>query len=928
MSISPVDFEPFFAAVHGGARPFAWQRRLLAAILEAGRWPDRIVAPTGAGKTAVIDVHVFAVALMAAGAGPRVPRRLSLVVDRRALVDSQYDLARALLAALRAAPNGGLLAEVRDLLDSLRSSRERDAGPLIVALLRGGVPASRRWVDDPTAAAILCATPAMWGSRLLFRGYGTSQAARPREAGLLAYDTVIVVDEAHLARQLVATARRVDPLEGMASNPPAVPRLQVVESTATQAAAPEGRAVGVGEGDLEAAAPGGAVLAARLRTPKPLAFVEVPGWPPTGAPARAALARRFADETESLLERHGRTVACVANTVAAALGAATELQRRGRTVELLVGRMRPHDVARLRSRRPGLLAIEGNPDVDVIVATQTIEVGIDADFAAMVTELAPGAAIAQRAGRVNRLGRRATTEVRVLVPLEPVGPKGAPPYGANELMASMQWLRRRAGTNAGLAPAAIWADPPPPAGLPRLVLGRPEVADVRLLARTAERLFAEPDLELWLADDLARDTDVAVVVRAGLGRGAGADLALLRATPPRDPEASPAAIGVVRDLLARDGEVAAHAYRWRAGELDVLDAADLRPGDLVVIDERAAWFTHGVVDPEGVERAPDVLEDGDDGAPLVLRIGPGMPLDAAIRGPAIGRLLERVGDAVAVEPADGRPRRAAIATALAEAAEQAVQGGFSDAAGRLRQAARLLRGRLADVAVTVGPPDAEGVPAWIVIVDQRRQLSGEEIRQTWTASPVPVGLAEHEAQVAARVRKIAARLNLGTVDAASLEGAGAFHDEGKRDSRFQRLLGADPTDRAGPFAKSGRRTPAEYRAAAAASGLPTGWRHEQLSAVAARAAENLPIGCEAELVVRLVGTSHGHGRTSFPHPTARLLSDGHPLAPTSVALYDRGEWDQLVEATHRAHGFWGCAYLEALLRAADGQVSGEIDGRS
>jgi CRISPR-associated endonuclease/helicase Cas3 len=924
VSLSPVDFDAFFAAAHGGARPFAWQQRLLATILATGRWPERIVAPTGAGKTAVIDVHVFAVALMAAGAAPRVPRRLSLVVDRRALVDSQYDLARALLAALRAAPKGELLAEARELLRSLRSSR--DADPLIVALLRGGVPASRRWVDDPTAAAILCATPAMWGSRLLFRGYGTSHGARPREAGLLAYDAVIVVDEAHLARQLVATARRVDPLEGMASSPLAVPRLQVVESSATQAAAPEGRAVGVEEGDLDAAAPGGAVLAARLRTAKPLALVGVPGWPATGAAARAALARRFADEAEALLERYGRTVACVANTVAAALGAATELRRRGRTVELLVGRLRPHDVAELRTRRPGLLAIEGNPDVDVVVATQTIEVGIDADFAAMVTELAPGAAIAQRAGRVNRLGRRASSEVRVLVPLEPLGPKGAPPYQADELAASLVWLRRRAGTSEGLAPAAISSDPPPPAGLPRLVLGRPEVGDVRFLARTSERLFAEPDLELWLADDLARDTDVAVVVRTGLGRGAGADLALLRATPPRDPEAFPAAIGAVRDLLTRDAEIAAHAYRWRAGELDVLEAADLRPGDLVAIDERAEWFTHGVVDPDGRERVPDVLEDV--GAPLVLRIGLGMPLDAATRGLLVRRLLERVGGTLVAEPADGRARRAAIAAALAEAAEQAARSGLADAADRLGQAAALLRRRLADAALTVGPLDAEGVPAWVVVADQRRQLGDEEIRQTWTASTVPVSLAEHQARVAARAREIAARLDLGATTVATLEAAGAFHDEGKRDPRFQRLLGADPTDHMGPFAKSGGRTPAEYRAAATASGLPTGWRHEQLSAVAARAAEGLPAGCEADLVVRLVGTSHGQGRTSFPHPTARLLPDGHPLGPTSVALHDRGEWDHLVEATHRAHGFWGCAYLEALLRAADGQVSGEIDGRS
>ena len=143
MTLGAGDFDDFFAAIHDGHQPpFAWQRRLLASVLEEGRWPDRIVAPTGAGKTAVIDVHVFAVALMAAGAGPRVPRRLSLVVDRRALVDSQFDLAQSLNRALRDAQDAGILGEVRAQLATLWSSRRPHAEPLLVTMLRGGVPPS------------------------------------------------------------------------------------------------------------------------------------------------------------------------------------------------------------------------------------------------------------------------------------------------------------------------------------------------------------------------------------------------------------------------------------------------------------------------------------------------------------------------------------------------------------------------------------------------------------------------------------------------------------------------------------------------------------------------------------------------------------------------------------------------------------------
>jgi CRISPR-associated endonuclease/helicase Cas3 len=928
VTLAPGDFEAFFAAVHDGQAPFAWQRRLLDSLRAEGRWPDRIMAPTGAGKTAVIDVHVFAVALMAAGTGPRVPRRLSLVVDRRALVDSQFDLARKLNHQLREAGDDGILGEVRRQLASLWSGRGARERPLIVTLLRGGVPASRRWVDDPTAAAIICATPAMWGSRLLFRGYGTGDLARPREAGLLAYDSVVVVDEAHLARQLVATARRIDDLEAMASEPVPMPRIQVVEATATIGDERELRSVDVAATDLEPGSAGGAVLARRLLSRKPVTLTPSADWPASTAPSRASLARMMADQTDDLLARHGRTVACVTNTVSAALGVATELRKRGRVVELLVGRLRPHDIAALRTRRPGLLAIGGNPDVEVVVATQTIEVGVDADFSAMVTELAAGSALAQRAGRVNRLGERPSTEVRVVVPTADIGPKGAPPYEAGELTSALAWITRRASNGDGLAPFRISQDPPPAAVLRRLVLGRPEAWDALYLARTSDRLFAEPDLDLWLSDDLEPDTDVSVVVRQGMSPDPGADLTLLRVTPPRAAECFPASIGHVRALLARAAEETGPTYRWRGDEADVLREADeVRPGDIVVVSDRAAWFTQGVVDSEGREHATDVLEDREE-EPFVMRLGAGLPMEAAMGTHATAQLVVSFAEALEANP-EGRARRAAIRVAIEEALGRLGPTGHPEALARLARARGLMRLPLANVAIDAGPPGDDGAPWWIVIADQRRHLADEAVRQTWSASAIPVSLAEHQAGVAARAAEIGTRLALGEDIVRALEHAGALHDEGKRDPRFQQLL-LDPggATAGSVLAKSGSRTPAQYRAAIASSGLPTGWRHEQLSAVVAWEGTGQGSGDVSRLVTRLVGTSHGHGRCTFPHTTTRLLGVHHELAGTSSVLHDAGAWDALIDATHRSHGVWGCAYLEAILRAADGQVSGEADGRA
>ncbi|WFE27972.1 type I-U CRISPR-associated helicase/endonuclease Cas3 [Solwaraspora sp. WMMD791] len=930
MSVDRADFGAFFAAVRGGQQPFRWQERLLDHLLTTGRWPDQLVAPTGAGKTSVIDVHVFAVALMAASHPVRVPRRLALVVDRRALVDDQHAHATA-IADLLATARGGrtVLARVAAALDSLRTGQvDPTASPLTVALLRGGAPPSRSWLDEPAGAAVLCATPDMWGSRLLLAGYGSRAQARPREAGLLAFDTVAVVDEAHLSRQLVTTARRVAELAAVADEPLGVPVLQVVETTATPHA-DAGVAVGVEADDLAVDAP----LRQRLTSPKPVTLVPVPAWPiPKTGPAFKAGVAALADEAARLREAvrlresvrlrdtHGGTVGCFVNSVAVAAAVAAELRARGLTVELICGRLRPYDVDRLRPPASNLLSLGGDPTVDVLVSTQSLEVGVDLDLAAAVTELAPGGALAQRAGRVNRLGLRPVTEISVLVPageLPDAAQSG--PYQRDDLAAALTWLAGRAADPAGLAPWAL-RDPRPPApALRRDLLQRLELAQAWQLARTSDDLAAaaQDDLDLWLSDDLdAPDHEFGIVVRRALPADAADAVRLIEALPPRPHEVFPVSIRLATEICKRLNPGSVLVRPGEPAPRPLTEDERIRPGDELVIDDKNELFTSKVVDPDGTDRVDDVLDAVDDPKPgqVVLRIESNT---AAHR-----RLLDAVAATIVDQDAPETPGAAEldpmeVAQLLRVHRDELTPRPMAVAAAALLDRPDTERAGAEVIPHWQESDDGKPQLARLIVVDLRKATDDDELRQTWTPRRRRVSLRQHAEAVADRAETVGDRLGMAPELVAVLRLAGLHHDDGKSDKRFQMWLNADLAE---PLAKSGVRDARIIRRLRQKSGLPTGWRHEQLSVVRAWPTLSNQDDASRELIARLVGTSHGHGRHGFPHTAGQLVGD---TDATAVDLFDEGRWDELIERTHRRWGVWGCAYLEALLRAADGQVSAE-----
>ena len=919
-SITRDEFGAFFAALNGGHRPFSWQEEVLDHICEHGVWPERINAPTGSGKSSVVDIHLFANALAAVGAAPRVPRRLCVTVGRRALVDSQVDRAREKIldrmekALTNESGDPGILRRVAEALQSFQTRNDdQRSAPFEVGHIRGELSNRALPVTDISACAIIAATPDMYGSRALFRGYGSTKAARPRETALLTMDTVMVLDEAHMNRQLLHTTQRIAQLQKREADL-GVPTLQVVETTATPSTEDsESTTLGV---DIEALdSPNDEELHKRVYSHKELVLRPIDKW--DGKPGNRAvvdaavgaikefLARREASEGSE--EAH--TIGCIVNHVRTAISIKEALAKdlAEDEVQLLVGRMRPYDLKKLQKKHSKLFTTEGDKSVKVVVATQTLEVGIDVDFADLVTELAPASSLAQRFGRVNRLGHRTDSKVVVIEPVSGDSvKKDAPPYKAVDLSNAYGWLEALNGAeNPSVNPAAMVKSPPVQSSPERLLYQRPEWPDLLEFSRTDENPYDEPDLDLWLHDSLDAETAMGgVIVRDNLPSNTSAAMEILKTSyfAPRDLETFPANLKILQEILDYQDEhgVKPRKFLYRQGEISLWQDADhgeessqsLAPGDVLLLDTGSVPFTNqGIaVTQRELPSTKDKLEAVPFPNDTKLYVYEKCADREERFREYLGLSPEEVAELLDTQGTDGKKMR--IASELSTEAE-----------------------------------DGQEVISWYAVVTDEESVEDSDIAQE-LAPTDPVLLDDHQNDVAERTRQLAENLGLAPEFSEALELAAKYHDEGKRDLRFQQMLGADAETEA--LAKSGRRSVAEAYRARSRSALPRGWRHEQLSALMVAASPE-KVGAHRDLVLRIIGCSHGHGRFSFAHDAGFLLKEGYlpegadyeALKEQATRLFNVGYWDNLMEQTSRTYGPYATAYLEAVERAADAQISRE-----
>ncbi len=729
--------------------PFPWQERL-AGLVAAGTPPGAIAVPTGAGKTTIIAVWQWAKEVGI----PGVPTRLIYVVDRRLIVDSVTDYA------------------------------DRLGCPVIK--MRGGITIDDSWLMSPTRPTVIVSTVDQVGSRLLWRGYGVSPRQAPLHAALVGNDALLVLDEAHLSTPFATTLEAVSRLRGTTAQP-----WQVTLMTATPVNADD--CFSLSEADR--AHP---VLRQRLQSSKLARLVKV---------EKDALVATLVAEAQALRAAGAPVVGVICNTTREAREVFNQLPAEK---ILLTGRIRPADKdALLATHLPNILSgsRDGREPL-YVVATQTIEVGADLDFDALVTQSAPMDALRQRFGRVDRLGQLGTSE-SVIVHAHLGAEEECLVYGKKLLKDTWSWLTkatRGSGKHKrvdfGIEAMEGTCQHSPPPVRDTTPVRDFTATDLRKLRQTLPPVPV--DISPWLHGEQTGVATVSLVWRADLAtEDPSAWPAIMEASPAVLAEMMPCTLYEVRQWLGKRPVLAAGR---------VVPGTDLRPGDMVVVPSSYGGYGPWGWEPESTALVADI-------------------------GNQVGARVRLIG---ADEGTD-------------------------------------IPARLAALGIDIPNPVASPYPAGLVITAANRRVKSRAIL-----------LDDHLRDIAAVARELS--------DDPRVVQAAALHDIGKRDPRFQVLLGA----RDQPLAKSGHPSPWAARQAREWSGLPPGWRHEIASLC------QLPDDAD-DLVKYLVATHHGYARTILPVSGDEALwhQAGGPT------------WGKLTARLNQEHGAWGLAYQEALVRLAD-----------
>lgn len=904
-------FKDFFKHLHG-YEPFPWQERLANDVSANGEYPDILNLPTASGKTAFIDIWLWALYLDMEERGRKerkTPMRLFYVVDRRIVADAANERAEHIKDKLKCAQNG-VLKKVADILRP-----EKNYLPLETAILRGGMERDWDWCKSPAQPLACSGTVDMIGSRLLFRGYGVSPGQRPIGAALVGCDSMVVLDEAHLSSAFERTLKNIVELRGEEND---IRKLVVVRMSATHREG-DGKSFELDEQDYK-----NNEIKKRIEEEKTIRLAEA-----------GKLESKLAKEAQELSEnsKSPPVVGVIANTVDTARKVYEKLKKeKNSEAILLIGRSRPYDRDNLIKQHGDRLFAGKKQKGETplfVVATQCVEAGADFDFDKMTTEIAPLDSLLQRFGRLNRLGNSSEAE-GVIVATNTARKKQLPFYG-DAPEETWKWLSEIVEKNSkketdfsASAMSGIMKNnngkelgkcfSPPSNDSPQVMR---EYIDI--WSRTSIPQFAEPDIPLFLHGEEPARADVQFVWRADIPENPEEKektliqvSEVLSALPPRAEEALSVPLWKAKQWLSGE-EIPADVadvegagietekkgppeneknkvIRWRGRERDQKDRAalikvsEVSPGDVVVLSSSQGGCDKFGWNPSSKEEVKDIAWEtrNKNNRKYAMRVRPGC--------------------------CDGNKEWEDVKNLIGE--------------GEDLPDARKIAGELFGIKnpescriVRYGEKWRE--EGFSLIIVKRKSRSGKT---------GIVGLKDHCENVATEAKNSAEKAGLPEKLVESLETAGKWHDAGKAEKRWQEYATGGGAHN-GQVAKSpAALSRKEWRKA----GLSKGERHEYWSYLLAK--NILPETGERDLILHLVASHHGNARP-LPMPPddggemARKAEEQEiqyngANAQVAHSVWSPGnEFPSRFAELNKQYGWWELAYLEAILRLADYEQS-------
>ncbi len=952
-------------------QPFAWQVELARRVLEDEKpWPEAIALPTAAGKTACLDIAVYALASQAkrlfSGIPLTAPRRIFFVVDRRVIVDEAFERASLLSEKLKSATNG-ILKDVSDGLRLLSGGQD----PLVCCQMRGGMYRSDAWAKSPIQPTIIASTVDQIGSRLLFRTYGRSFKAWPIQAGLTGNDSLIFLDEAHCSQPFLETLQAVAKYRKWAETPLFSPFHAVVMS-----ATPPGGVSDIFHDESDEPKNRLHPLGKRQLASKPAKLVLTKA---KGKSANKEMAKEMVLHAEDMLKiwkeqfdkknnqseqfsahpavEPATVIFC--NRVDTAREAHRILfQKYGDQSILMTGRMRPVDKDDLISGPISLLGADKSVDRRLlsplfVIATQTLEVGANLDFDMLVTECASLDALRQRFGRLNRMGRTIESTAVILIRSDQAENSNEDPVYGSALAETWKWLNEQADLKKeiDMGIAAISRVLPAIDELMKFNAQTTHApvmlpAHIDILAQTAPEPWPTPEISLFLHGSKSGPADVLICWRSDLiesEENNWKDAIII--CPPASPECLSIPFMLMRRWLSgetvdsstdiegvvdKDKQETENIYsrkviRWRGrDDVEVTDdPLSIRPGDVVIIPASLAGWN--ILATLGDNPIPDwgdrsFIKARDK---AILRLHPEILKQWQYR--SLDQLKEIAGRETAKLEDDPDALREEIIGAL--------NGVIDDP--ELSQALPWLNVCVKGLAhdfIMISHPTGGLVLRGKYRLNQYESEADvfcDEDDPTASGS-LSVRLISHLAGVADLAARFAGGCGLPAQIVETIKTAGCCHDYGKADPRFQAWLKGGNPWLCGPLlAKSeimplGRK---ESEAARKRSGYPAGGRHELLSV---RLMQNKPDFLPAaeelnELLLHLVASHHGYCR-----PFAPVVEDTAPVdveldihgnklkanSETYLEMLDSGVAERFWRLIRR-YGWWGLAWLETIVRLAD-----------